>query len=158
MSLPGSQTVCCARVARAQASQDRTLINVNPFCVPACLSGSQTVCHVRLARARKPHSHYYKWGPRYLRIFDYPILDWRMTDLRVLAPNMTYAGWSLKLGTHRLRALIYVRMYVRIYVREDWDPLWSDYRTLIPPSSPHIFKGKLGADGHRPEIPFGVTE
>ena len=31
-------------------------------------------------------------GPRSLRIFDYPILDLRMTDLRVLAPNRTYAG------------------------------------------------------------------
>ena len=46
----------------------------------------------------------------------------------------------------------YVRTYVCTYVRKDRDPLWSDCRTLIPPSSPQIFKGKLGTDGRRPGI------
>ena len=81
-----------------------------------------------------------------------------MTDKRVVGPNRTYAGLILKSGTHGLNVLIYVCAYVRTYLRKDRDPLWSFCGTLISPSSPRIFKGKLGADGRRPEMPFGVTE
>ena len=40
-----------------------------------------------------------------------------MTDLRVLGPNRTYAGWILKSGTHRLRALSLFFLFI-LFLRD----------------------------------------
>ena len=94
-------------------------------------------------------------GPRSNRIFDTLFLDWRTMDLRLVAPKRTFAPWVLKWGTHRLRTFSLFFPFLT-----PLQPAKNIFSFLPFPfhlDTPKLIKGKLGADGRRPEIPLGVS-